>query len=113
MRIEKLENGYKCYAFYPSDSKYKDLEITFDTLESMLIFFKNANDKCLRFAQDQVGNEKIIRIYDVFIFPQFDGWIEIIDKIMGNIVTKADMVELLQYLNDKKEKENGSKTVSP
>jgi hypothetical protein len=113
MRIEKLENGYKCYDFFPSESEYKDLAINFESLESMLIFFKNGNDKVLRYVQDQVGNEKIIRLYEVFIFPQFDEWIDIIDKIMGYTTTKAELVELLQYLKEKKEKENESKTISP
>lgn len=106
MRIKELEDGkIQCYAFGKGNDIHKDLTIDFIDEQDMLVFFKNAYDKVVRYKNNKIGNESIWRIYKLFEFSN-DVNAEELDKFWEEFTpSDRDLFEFRMWIKEKRENE--------
>lgn len=104
MRIEAQADGkLRCYNFDPNDPILKTLEMTFNDISQMLIFFKNTWDKASRYETERVGNENVWRVYGLFELKTNDSLKEL-DAIWDEYTpSDRDLFEFRVFLKEKRE----------
>jgi len=113
MRIEKLSNGkLRCYKFNIDGEATKDLEIIFNSESDLLTFAKNTYDKTNQYIKDHIGNNQIMRIYNIFTYTDDPEVTHYLDELLATSYDVKDLIEFLQYLKDKRLAENEQTNLS-